>query len=167
MDARNEILFFGQSVLDSLSCADQFFDYNFENCIVRVEDLVDEEDTPDLFDNCIPCQPSQGEGNNVMLFKNPSEGDYTLDSLSIADGFGKKRPSKKIKPWQTAIFWRVAWLLSKITGKEPLLSKHSARSAHSISNYSSEKIENSLGIQFKKIEAVIQRVCENYPTNQA
>jgi len=64
------------------------FDYNFENCIVRVQDLVDEEDTPDFFDHCIPCQPSQGEGNNVVLFKDPIEGDFTLDSLSIADGFG-------------------------------------------------------------------------------
>ena len=31
----------------------------------------------------------------------------------IADGFDKKRPSIKIKPWQTNIFWRVAWLISK------------------------------------------------------
>ncbi|MGB1296203.1 MAG: hypothetical protein ACPG6V_12060 [Flavobacteriales bacterium] len=34
LDARKEILFFGQSVLDSLSCADQFFDYNFEKVSV-------------------------------------------------------------------------------------------------------------------------------------
>ena len=59
----------------------------------------------------------------------------------IADAFGKKRPSKKIKPWQTAIFWRIARLLSFITRKEPLLSKYSAKSAHSISEYSSEKVK--------------------------
>lgn len=83
----------------------------------------------------------------------------------IADGLGKKRPSKKIKPWQTNIFWRVAWLLSKITGKEPLLSKYSAKSAHSISEYSSEKIKNTLNYKFENIEKSIIDICKNYPNN--
>ncbi len=86
---KNSIIFGSRSDEIELFNAEQAaFDYNFENCIVRVEDLVDEDDTPDFFNNCIPCQPSQGEGNNIVLFKDPSEGDYTLDSLSIADGFG-------------------------------------------------------------------------------
>ncbi|MFK8060351.1 MAG: NAD-dependent epimerase/dehydratase family protein [Polaribacter sp.] len=80
----------------------------------------------------------------------------------IADGFGKKRPSTKIKSWQTAIFWRFSWLLSKITGKEPLLSKYSARSAHTISKYSSKKIEERVGFQFQKIDEVIHETCKNY-----
>ena len=81
----------------------------------------------------------------------------------IADTFVKKRPSRKVKPWQTAIAWRVAWVLSKITGKEPLLSKYSAKSAHSISEYSSEKIEKTIDFKFEKIEKSIERICENYP----
>lgn len=82
--------------------------------------------------------------------------------FSIADSFGKKRPTKKVKPWQTAFFWRVSSVLSFITRKEPLLSKYSARSAHSISKYSSEKIEKVLGFKFEFIENSIKRVCENY-----
>ena len=81
----------------------------------------------------------------------------------IADGFGKKRPSIKIKPWQTNIFWRVAWLISKITGKEPLISKYSAKSAHSISEYSSEKVQNTLNFKFENIEKSIIDICKNYP----
>tara|TARA_R110001606_G_scaffold248868_1_gene396764 strand:+ start:1518 stop:2525 length:1008 start_codon:yes stop_codon:yes gene_type:complete len=84
----------------------------------------------------------------------------------IADGFGKKRPSIKIKPWQTNIFWRVAWLISKITGKEPLISKYSAKSAHSISEYSSEKIQNTLNFKFENIEKSIIDICKNYPKYQ-
>lgn len=82
--------------------------------------------------------------------------------FSIADAFGKKRPSKSIKSWQTAFFWRVAWLLSKITGKEPLLSKYSARSAHSISKYSSKKIEQQLNYNFEVVEDSIQKICEKF-----
>ncbi|WP_405564019.1 NAD-dependent epimerase/dehydratase family protein [Polaribacter sp. Asnod6-C07] len=81
---------------------------------------------------------------------------------AIADAFHKKRPSIKIKPWQTAISWRIAWLISKFTGKEPLLSKYSAKSAHSISEYSSEKIVKTLDYKFKPIDISIQKVCINY-----
>jgi nucleoside-diphosphate-sugar epimerase len=83
--------------------------------------------------------------------------------FSMANSMGKNPPSRKIKPWQTAIFWRVSWVLSKLTGKEPLLSKSSAKSAHSISRYSSEKIEKSLNFQFKKMDDVIKSVSKNYP----
>ncbi len=84
---------------------------------------------------------------------------------SIADSFDKKRPSIKITRLITAVFWRVDWLLTKITGKDPLLTKHSARSAHEISFYSSEKIKNSIEIEFQKIDSVIKETCYDYKNN--
>ena len=86
--------------------------------------------------------------------------------FSIAVAFDKKPPSKKIKSWQTGLFWRVSSLLSSLTGNTPFLTKYSARSAHSISKYSSQKIEKSLNIQFEKIEDVVQEVCEDYMNNE-
>lgn len=84
---RNSIIFGSRSdEIEVFNPEQAAFDYNFSNCIVRVEDLVDENSLPDFFDNCIPCQPGAGE-SNAPLFVSPSEGDYTLDSLSIADGF--------------------------------------------------------------------------------
>ncbi|QTE21590.1 NAD-dependent epimerase/dehydratase family protein [Polaribacter cellanae] len=80
----------------------------------------------------------------------------------IADAFGKKRPSKKIKSWQTAIFWRFAIFVSKITGVTPLLSKYSARSAHSVSKYSSAKFKETFNFKFEKIECVIKKVSKNF-----
>lgn len=81
--------------------------------------------------------------------------------FTIAAALGKRPPSIKIKPWQTAILWRVSWVISKFTGKAPLLSKYSARSAHSVSKYSSEKIKKVLNFEFEKIDDVIQRVGSN------
>ena len=95
----------------------------------------------------------------ILVAENKSFKDVFF---SIANAFGKKLPSKKIKRWQMAIFWRVSWLLSKITGKEPLLSKYSAKSAHSISRYSSEKIRTTLSFEFEKIAVVIKNICEKY-----
>ena len=86
--------------------------------------------------------------------------------FSMAISMGKKPPSIKIKSWHMSVFWRVSWLLSKLTGKEPLLSKFSAKSAQSISRYSSRKIEKSLNFQFQEIDAVIKSVSKNYTTPQ-
>ena len=81
----------------------------------------------------------------------------------IADAFGKKRPLKKIKPWLTNLFWRLSSIISFFTRKEPLLTKYSARSAHSISEYSSEKIKDTIDFEFESVEKTIKSVCENYP----
>ena len=81
----------------------------------------------------------------------------------IADAFGKKRPSKKVTSWQTEIFWRLAWVISIFSRKEPLLSKYSARSAHSISTYSSEKIQKTMNFEFEKIEKTIQEITTKFP----
>ena len=82
--------------------------------------------------------------------------------FTIADAFGKKRPSVKIKKWQTELFWRFAWVVSKITGVTPLLSKYSARSAHTISKYDASKIRNSINYQFETIENSIEKICERF-----
>ena len=76
--------------------------------------------------------------------------------FSIADAFGVKKPSIKIKPWQTAIFWRLDKIRTFLTGKEPLITKHSARSAHEKTNYSSEKLKKEIDFKFEEIEEVIQ-----------
>jgi dihydroflavonol-4-reductase len=85
--------------------------------------------------------------------------------FSIAVAFDKKPPSKKIKSWQTGLFWRISSLLSRLTGNPPFLTKYAARSAHSISKYSSQKIEKSLNFQFEKIEDVVKDICEDYTKN--
>jgi nucleoside-diphosphate-sugar epimerase len=114
----------------------------------------------DVVKAMILCMNSTVKNERFILV---SENNSFKEILfSIADAFGKKRPSKKVKPWQTAFAWRFSWLLSKITGKEPLLSKYSARSAHSISKYSSEKFKKKFSFQFEKTEDVIKKICANY-----
>ena len=82
--------------------------------------------------------------------------------FAIADAFGKKRPSVKIKKWQIELFWRFAWVVSKITGVTPLLSKYSARSTHTISKYSSKKIKEKLDFDFEDVQDSINRICKKF-----
>jgi dihydroflavonol-4-reductase len=80
----------------------------------------------------------------------------------IADAFGVKRPSKKIKVWQTTVLWRISSILAVFTKKTPLLSKYSAKSAHEVSKYSSEKIKEKINFQFEEIQTVVKDVCSNF-----
>lgn len=95
----------------------------------------------------------------ILVSENKSFKDIFF---AIADEFGVKRPSVKIGKLATSIFWRIDWLITKITGKTPLLTKNSARSSHNKECYSSEKIKQQLDFDFEEINSVIKRVCANY-----
>ncbi|CAM1361255.1 NAD-dependent epimerase/dehydratase family protein [Tenacibaculum xiamenense] len=80
----------------------------------------------------------------------------------IALTFGKKAPSIKVGKFITELTWRFDWLLTKLTGKTPLLTKNSARSSHHKSYYSSEKIQKALNFEFTSISLSINSICEDY-----
>lgn len=71
-----------------------WFNVGFENCIVRVEELLEQQDGlyfnffNEQCDNCI-----NGD-RETTLFVDPNEDDYYLDSLSVADGFAKPNEVK-------------------------------------------------------------------------
>lgn len=80
----------------------------------------------------------------------------------IADGFNKKRPTIKVNKLATKIFWRIDWLVTKLTGKDPLLTRNSAKSSHNKSYYSSQKIEGALTFNFQAIPEVVKGICNDY-----
>lgn len=83
--------------------------------------------------------------------------------FAIADAFKRPRPSKRVKKWQSGLFWRWEWLMSKLSTKKPRMSKHSAKSLHSKTNYSSEKVQSAISFQFEEVETTIKRVCDHFP----
>lgn len=85
--------------------------------------------------------------------------------FAIADGLNKKRPSIKTGKILTSIVWRIDWFLTKLTGKDPLLTKNSAKSSHKISNYSSEKIEEKIKFHFTPISSSLKEVCSCFLKN--
>jgi len=84
--------------------------------------------------------------------------------FAMADALGKKRPSIKIGKWVTSLIWRLDWVLTKLTRKASFLTKQSAKSAHSKTFYSSEKIKKSLDFKFTPIDVVIKKACKEFLT---
>jgi len=74
--------------IDLFNLEGALFEYTFENCVVRVNELLEPDATPDFFDNCAPCIPEAG-ATDVILFKDAGEDDFHLDSLSIAENYAR------------------------------------------------------------------------------
>jgi nucleoside-diphosphate-sugar epimerase len=82
---------------------------------------------------------------------------------TIADRFGKKRPYRKTSPFLMSIAWRLEKLKSIFTGKNPLLTKESARVAQSQTWFENDKLLKSLpGFSFTPLEETIKKACEKY-----
>jgi len=82
---------------------------------------------------------------------------------TMADGFNKKRPSKKATPFLMSVAWRMEKLKSMFTGKNPLLSKESSRVAQSQTYFDNDKLLQALpDFSFTPLEETIKKACKNY-----
>ncbi|MGL2962355.1 NAD-dependent epimerase/dehydratase family protein [Flavobacterium sp. RSB2_4_14] len=76
----------------------------------------------------------------------------------IARKTGSKPPKFYVKPWITAIAWRLDWFIATFLGTKRNLSKFAAQSIHTIDWYSNEKIKNTLNFEFQPIEKVVEDI---------
>jgi len=95
----------------------------------------------------------------ILVSKNTS---FKNIFFQIADNFNKKRPSIKVTKTLSGIAWRLEWIKSKITGKAPMITKHSASAALRNYEYSSNKIRKDLGFEFETLEITIKDVCKDF-----
>jgi nucleoside-diphosphate-sugar epimerase len=78
----------------------------------------------------------------------------------IAKAFGKKPPHKKVTPFLAKIVWRLEAIKSYFTGKEPLVTKETARTALANADFDNSKLKKYLpGFTYQKIEDSITHTC--------
>ena len=78
----------------------------------------------------------------------------------MAGAFGKKIPYKKISPLLTSIVWRWEAFKSRFTGKDPLITKETAKTAMAKVNFDNSKLKKFLpGFQYQPLEETIINTC--------
>jgi nucleoside-diphosphate-sugar epimerase len=82
--------------------------------------------------------------------------------FKIADTFNKNRPSIKVGKTLSNIAWRIEKVKSLISGKPPLITKHSASASLSTYQYDSGKIKKYLNYKFESLDKTIQDACKNF-----
>lgn len=79
----------------------------------------------------------------------------------IANQFGKKKPWFKVSTGLMGVIWRLEAIKSFLTGKAPLITKETARTAQLKIFQKNDKIKNTLDFEFNSLEETINRVCSN------
>jgi dihydroflavonol-4-reductase len=79
----------------------------------------------------------------------------------IADRFGKKKPWMRISSRTMGILWRIEALKSFITGKAPLITKETAKTAQLKILQKNNKVIDTLGFKFTSLDETLSRVCQN------
>lgn len=84
----------------------------------------------------------------------------------IADGFGKRRPAIKVNRVMSIAARYFFQFKSKLTGKQPIITKETARTAVEAYKYSSRKYLEASKTDFIPIHKTISDICEIYTKNK-
>jgi len=78
----------------------------------------------------------------------------------IANCFGKKTPGRKVTPLIAALVWRWEMIKSMFTGKEPLVTKETARTALAKVYFDNSKFLNAMpGFKYRSLDETINNTC--------
>jgi len=80
----------------------------------------------------------------------------------IAKKSGISPPKWYATPLMTSIAWKVAYIVSILTGKPAMITKENAHSAHKVVRYSSEKFLKLSGLSFTNIDETINNIVGFY-----
>lgn len=82
---------------------------------------------------------------------------------AMAEGFGKKPPHRYANRTASEVAWRLEGLKGFFTGSKPLLSKETAKVAHSQTSFDNSALLNALpGFSFMPLDTVIKKACAQY-----
>lgn len=85
---------------------------------------------------------------------------------TIANGFGKRVPTRHATPVLGSLAWRIEKFKKLLSGKLPLLTRESARVAQSKTFFDNGKILRALPeFSFTPLQQTISKACENYLRN--
>lgn len=117
--------------------------------------FVDVRDTAEILIRLV-----ESEIQNERYVVNAENMAYRNFMENIAIALDKQPPSIKATPTMREIVWRIEWLRYKLTGRNPLITKETAKMAANKYQYINKKIVDTLDYQFKPINTSIKETAE-------
>ena len=138
----------------------QLFKYVFDQKPFYTQGTVNVVDALDVARAVRLLLFSSIEGERFIL----SAGALTYQALfgKIADGFEKNPPTIKVTNLMAQIVWRFEAVRSWLTGKAPLITRETAKTARTNFVMDSTKIKRELGFEFGQIDQSISRICKYF-----
>lgn len=79
----------------------------------------------------------------------------------MAKNFGKKPPHRRVRPLLASIVWRLEAVKAMFSGKDPILTKETARTAAAKVQFDNQKFKLFfLNFQYTPIHVSLQRICK-------
>ena len=78
----------------------------------------------------------------------------------IAAAIGKRPPTVRVPPLLTQVLWPIEALRSWLTGKAPLITRETARSASAQYRFDGRRIEQMTGFQYRPLSETLRRVAD-------
>lgn len=127
-----------------------------------VNGFVDVEDVVEVM---VRLMESPVSGQRFIL--NGENWPYRQLFTEMARHLGKKPPHIATKPWMAAIVWRLEKIRGMITGKRPLLTRETARTAQLKVYYDNGKIREALpGFRFRALADTVADISRNFLREQ-
>ena len=73
----------------------------------------------------------------------------------IAKSFLVKAPHIEAKAWQANLVWKLEDIKYRFTGKKPVITKETARSAQKVTKFSNDKVCEKIGFKFRSIQEAV------------
>ena len=80
----------------------------------------------------------------------------------IAALIDKKPPTIKANSMMLSCAWRIAKVMSKLTGKRPVITEESARAASELLAYSNKKITSAINYTFKPLNKTLEEIATTH-----
>ncbi|GAB3263611.1 NAD-dependent epimerase/dehydratase family protein [Larkinella harenae] len=135
----------------------QLFKYAFDEKPFYPAGIVNLVDVQDVAEAVFQLMQSPITAERFILAAVSLPYKSFLDKL--ADAFHKKKPQYAVSPKLTKLLWPLEAVRSWFTGKAPLITRETARSASGLYQYDGRKIEKMLPFRYRPIDETIQRIC--------
>lgn len=114
-------------------------------------------DVADVVQVMIRLMDSNISGERFIL--SADNWSYRQLFTTMARELGKKPPHIAAKPWMAEVVWRIEKIKGMLTGKHPLVTKETARTAQMKVYYENRKVLGALpGFQFRPLEDTIRHI---------
>ncbi|MFD2936255.1 NAD-dependent epimerase/dehydratase family protein [Spirosoma flavum] len=143
----------------------QLINYVYEEKPFYPAGLANWVDVLDVTDALVKLMQSDRTAQRFIL----SGGTIPYRSLleQIAAVLGKRPPSVQIPPALTRLLWPLEAVRAWLTGKAPLITRETARSASSLYEYNGHKIEEVLDFQYRPLSETLKRVADAFGKTSA
>jgi nucleoside-diphosphate-sugar epimerase len=122
------------------------------NGFVGVEDVAE-----------IAVQIMESEVTEKRFIVNAENWTFRQLINTIAEHFNKQKPQREATPLLGEIAWRIEYFKSLFNGEKPLLTRESARIAHSKTEFDNSAVLKTLPeFSFTPLNTIIQNACEKY-----